>query len=501
MLGFVIDIDFRIYVSIYLQKLYIYPTNISRKLVDGSWQLVCFGLISKFLFVCKNSKLSCIFVHHKIIKQMHKYNFLIAAPSSGAGKTTATIGLLRALHKRLYNVQAFKAGPDYIDPKFHELATGRASINLDRFFCDTNEISKLFALYSDTAQVSVIEGVMGLFDGYDEKKGSSADLAKTLKIPIILLVNGASVAYSIAALLYGFKNFDPELNIAGVIFNKVSSASHYKIMQEAAKSVGLTALGHIPRKNDIIVPSRHLGLNIDTKYRFIEYADMLAEHIEKYVDIDLLLEKTKVQISRQSSIDKADKINKSFRIAIAHDEAFNFIYPETIRLFETYGELVFFSPIADKQMPITDYVYLPGGYPEFYLKELSSNKSMLNSVKDYADNNGKILAECGGMLYLCKSMIDKNGQSHSLVGFLDMQASMQNMKLKLGYRMFTYKDVIYKGHEFHYSSLMPNSYKSVCQQFGAKAQKVETKLFKQKNTIASYTHLYLKTFNDFENLF
>ncbi len=212
--------------------------------------------------------------------KMYKHNFLIAAPSSGAGKTTATIGLLRALHNRGLTVQAFKSGPDYIDPKFHELATNRASINLDRFFCNSNEIHDLFNKYACDTQVSVIEGVMGLFDGYNGQEGSSADLAKTLNIPVVLLVNGASVAYSIAALLYGFKNFDPKVQIAGVIFNKVSSQSHYKIMQDAAKSVGLTALGHIPRKNDISVPSRHLGLNIDTKYRFTQYADMLAQHIE-----------------------------------------------------------------------------------------------------------------------------------------------------------------------------------------------------------------------------
>ncbi len=432
---------------------------------------------------------------------MYKNNFLIAAPSSGAGKTTATIGLLRALHNRKLTVQAFKSGPDYIDPKFHELATDRASINLDRFFCDNNEISRLFNDYSDNSQVSVIEGVMGLFDGYNGQIGSSAELAKSLNIPVVLLVNGASVAYSIAALLYGFKNFDPNIKFAGVIFNRVSSASHYKIMQDAAKSVGLTSLGHIPKKTDISVPSRHLGLNIDTKYRFTQYADMLAQHIEQYVDIDLLLEKTKVEIPAYNKVENISNSDKNTVIAIARDEAFNFIYPETIRLFEKIGKVVFFSPIADKALPKADYVYLPGGYPEFFLQELSSNSSMLQSVKEYASGGGKIFAECGGMLYLCNKMYDENGKSYPLVGFLDMQAGMQNMKLRLGYRKLTYNNHCYKGHEFHYSSLSEDNYPSVCQQYGAKGQKVDTKLFRKDNVIAGYTHFYLKNVDDFYNLF
>ncbi len=433
---------------------------------------------------------------------MYKHNFLIAAPSSGAGKTTATIGLQRALHNRALKVQAFKVGPDYIDPKFHELATNRESINLDSFFCSNDEIRQLFNFYSSSAEASVIEGVMGLFDGYKGREGSSAELAKMLKLPVVLLVNGASVAYSIAALLYGFKNFDPDVNIAGVIFNRVSSKSHYKIMQDAAKSVGLTALGHIPSNSDISVPSRHLGLNIDTKYRFTQYADMLAEHIEKYVDIDLLLEKTKTSDSPLSTFHSPLPISDSnTTIAVARDEAFNFIYAETIRLFKTFGKVVFFSPIKDKNVPKADYIYLPGGYPEFYLEELSKNKSILKSIRDCAEGGSKILAECGGMLYLCKNMIDEKGKSYPLAGFFNMESSMQDMKLRLGYRQFSYNNTCYKGHEFYYSKLLENSYTSICKQYGAKGQAVDTKLFRKKNVVASYTHLYLKNIDAFENLF
>ncbi len=431
------------------------------------------------------------------------HQFLIAAPSSGAGKTTTTIGLLRALHNRGLEVQAFKSGPDYIDPKFHALATGKSSINLDQFFCNQKEILDLFQHYSANKQVSVVEGVMGLFDGFAGRKGSSADLAKMLNIPVVLVVNGASVAHSIAALLYGFKHFDPELNIAGVIFNKVSSQSHYRIMQEAAASVGLTALGHVPRKADIHVPSRHLGLNIDTQYRFTQYADTLAEHIASYVDIDLLLQRTQVQNKPfVTSISTPPlQTEKEATIAVAKDEAFNFIYPATIRLFERMGKVVFFSPMRDTTLPQADYLYLPGGYPELYIDILASNTSMLQAIKHYANAGGRVLAECGGMIYLCQEMIDEQGKAHPLVGVLPTQATMQNMKLKLGYRQFSYQGTDYKGHEFHYSSLLPNEQVSVCQLYGAKGQAVNTKLFRTKNVVAGYTHLYLKDIEAFETLF
>ncbi len=432
---------------------------------------------------------------------MVQHQFLIAAPSSGAGKTTATIGLLRALHNRGLSVQAFKSGPDYIDPKFHELATGNHSINLDRFFCDDKEISTLFQDYANQKKVAVIEGVMGLFDGYDGKKGSSAELAKQLDIPVVLVVNGASVAYSIGALLYGFKNFDPNVKIAGVIFNRVSSESHYRIMQEAATAVGLTALGHIPKRTDINVTSRHLGLNIDTRYRFTEYADLLADHIEKYVNIDLLLEKTQTQQKKKHIITTPQLKTNDITIAVARDEAFNFIYPETIRLFESMGKIVFFSPITDTVLPQADYVYLPGGYPELFIEALSQNKAMLQAIKDYADNNGKIFAECGGMIYLCAEMIDEHGKHYPLANVLGMQASMENMKLKLGYRQFSYNGTDYKGHEFHYSALLPNKKSSACQLYSAKGLEVNTKMFRQKNVVAGYTHLYLKSKADFEALF
>lgn len=426
--------------------------------------------------------------------------FLIAAPSSGVGKTTTTLGLLRALYNRGMHVQAFKSGPDYIDPKFHELATEQSSINLDMFFCDNKEIKQLFQYYSKNKQACIVEGVMGLFDGYDQQKGSSAELAKMLDLPIVLVVNGKSVAYSMAALLYGYKNFDKAIKIAGIVFNNVNTESHYNILKDAATSVGLESFGYIPPSEDIEVPSRHLGLNIDEKYRFKAFADTLAAHIQKHVDINLLLAKTQKEFTPPTVV-KSNTPKQEVKIAIAQDEAFNFMYPENIRKLHELGEVCFFSPIKDKVLPQVDYVYLPGGYPEFFLKELSQNKTMQQSIKDFAEKRGKIWAECGGMLYLCKEMYDNTGTPYPLANVLNLTGSLTEMKLKLGYRQFAYNGLSLKGHEFHYSSLLPNKEKSIAKLYSARQKIVPTQLFRYKNVIAGYTHIYWGKGEDFLNIF
>lgn len=427
--------------------------------------------------------------------------FLIAAPSSGAGKTTLTLGLLRALHNRGISVQAFKSGPDYIDTKFHELATETPSINLDMFFCEDDEIKNLFQHYATNKGAAIIEGVMGLFDGYDRQKGSSASIAKMLNLPVILVVNGKSVAYSMAALLYGYKNFDKDINISGVIFNNVSTESHYNILKDAATSVGLKSLGHLPVNKNIEIPSRHLGLNIDTKYRFEEFANRLATHVENHIDIDLLLESTQKEIAPAKDFHFV-KPQSALKIGVAKDEAFNFMYAENVRKLEALGEVVFFSPIQDQQLPENlTHIYLPGGYPEFFLKELSENTTMREAIHKFASKGGYIWAECGGMLYLCREMIDDKGAAYPLANVLDLQGTLQDMKLKLGYRQFDLNGLPLKGHEFHYSSLLDNDKTSIAQLNSARNTPVKTKLFRYKNVIAGYTHIYWKSPQDFLKVF
>ncbi|WP_419033831.1 cobyrinate a,c-diamide synthase [Dysgonomonas gadei] len=425
---------------------------------------------------------------------------LISAIASGSGKTTITLGLLRALRNRGLSVQPFKCGPDYIDTKYHVLAAGTESVNLDLFLSSESHMKYLYRKYSSGKDVCITEGVMGLFDGYDRMNGSSAQIAEKLDIPVILVLNAKSMAYSAAALLYGFKNFSDRVNIAGVIFNFVASESHYNFLKDACHDVGLEPLGYLPKNTDIEIPSRHLGLNIDEQYRFDDFADKAADLIEKHIDIDKLLVITR---RNQSDIEAAKEervSSQDLRISVAKDAAFNFMYHENIEYLKRLGTVSYFSPLHDKHLPESDFVYLPGGYPELYLSELSNNRTMQDSIRHYIEAEGKVLAECGGMMYLSSSISDENGTEYPMVNIFDQKATMENMKLKLGYRQFKYNGLSLKGHEFHYSSIKSEQ-QSVVQQYTAKGQVTDTKLLRYKNVIAGYTHLYWADMDDLMDLF
>jgi len=426
-------------------------------------------------------------------------SFLISAASSGSGKTTVTLGLLRALKNKNIKCQPFKCGPDYIDTKFHDIASGRKSINLDLFLSSPKHVTTLFDKYSSKADVSVIEGVMGLFDGYDKMKGSSAQIAELLDTPVILVLNAKSMAYSAAPLLYGYKNFYEDIHVAGVIFNFVGSENHYNFLKEACEDVGLTSLGYLSKKSEIEIPSRHLGLSLDDQCHFDEFSDKAASLIEKYIDIDLLLSITRKEHPEHAK-DKIIYSAKKTDIAVAYDEAFNFMYHENIESLEKLGNVTFFSPLKDSILPKADFVYLPGGYPELFLRELSSNTSMLENIRDYIEKDGKLLAECGGMMYLSSLICDKEGNEYPMAGIFKQKATMQNMKLKLGYRQFNYNNCDIKGHEFHYSSI-ESDLDSIIQQYSAKNQPVDTQLFRYKNAIAGYTHIYWAEMDNIMEIF
>lgn len=427
-------------------------------------------------------------------------HLLISAIASGSGKTTVTLGLLRALRNRGLSVQPFKCGPDYIDTKYHVLAAGNESVNLDLFLSSESHMKYLYRKYSSGEDVCITEGVMGLFDGYDRMNGSSAQIAEKLDIPVILVLNAKSMAYSAAALLYGFKNFSDRVNVAGVIFNFVASESHYNFLKDACHDVGLEPLGYLPKNTDIEIPSRHLGLNIDEQYRFDDFADKAADLIEKHIDIDKLLS---ITVRRQPHIEVAKETNvplQGLRISVARDAAFNFMYHENIEYLKRIGTVSYFSPLSDKQLPESDFVYLPGGYPELYLTELSSNRTMQDSIRRYIEAGGKALAECGGMMYLSSSISDEDGTEYPMVNIFDQKATMENMRLKLGYRQFEYNGLSLKGHEFHYSSIKSEQ-QSVVQQYTAKGQPADTKLLRYKNAIAGYTHLYWADMDNLMDLF
>lgn len=416
--------------------------------------------------------------------------FIIAAPTSNSGKTTITLGLLRALENRGITTQPFKVGPDYIDPKFHKVACGRDGLNLDLFMMSEEDIHSTYANYSKDKGAVCVEGVMGLFDGARKSQGSTAELSKVLKLSIILVVDAKSVAYSVAPLLYGFKNFDKELNIAGVIFNRVNTKSHYQFLLEACEDVGIPALGHVPFIPDCEIPSRHLGLSIQEMQGYDSVIEKVANTMEETVDIDSLLDCCLLDETKSEEI-LTISTSKKITIAVAEDEGFNFSYVQNIECLKRQGNVVFFSPLKDEKLPNVDLVYLPGGYPEFYTKQLSDNKSMLQSIKNFAEAGGKIIAECGGMMYLGKSIIDKEGNEFEMANVFDFSTSMQAMKLNLGYRTIQFDDFELKGHEFHYSTIIKNKKsKSIATVFNARESEVNTIVFQHKNVLASYIHYY-----------
>ena len=434
--------------------------------------------------------LHCIFVGNERRMIMRKPQVLIGAATSGSGKTTFTLGLLRLLRNRGMKVQSFKCGPDYIDTKHHAMAAGEEAVNLDTFMASSGHVRQIYTRYGAECDACVTEGVMGLFDGYDKMKGSSAEIAGLLGIPVVLVLNAKSTAYSVAPVLYGFMHFHPELRVIGAIFNFVASESHYAYLRSACEDVGIEALGYIPKDERIVIPSRHLGLSIDKGFCFDEFADTVAEVIAKTVNVDRLLELCTVDFPVHEGQEEVRQGNK--KIAVARDEAFNFMYRENLEALKREGEVVFFSPLRDTVLPSADLIYLPGGYPELFLPGLSGNEGMRQALRAYCEAGGRLLAECGGMMYLCESITGTDGIAYPMVGVLGQEATMESMKLKLGYREVVFGDRTIRGHEFHYSrvKLGKTEITNEGKVYNAKGGEVDTPIFRYKNVIASYVHFY-----------
>ena len=416
------------------------------------------------------------------------HQLIIAAPSSNSGKTTVTIGLLRALVNRGLSVQPFKCGPDFIDTKFHTIAAQRPAINLDTFMMGPVHMQETFANYACAADVSVIEGVMGLFDGAERMKGSSAEIAALLNVPVVLVVNARAMAYSVAPLLYGFKNFDKRITVAGVIFNQVNTESHYQFLKEAAADAGVASLGYIPTNEAIRIPSRHLGLS--TNAFQTDDAQRIADHLQKTVDLDTLLAISACNEIKPVTPPRVGP-DKHFTIAVARDEAFSFIYHQNLESLQARGQVVFFSPLHDGRLPPADLLYLPGGYPELYAEQLSDNTDMRDALYTYCSAGGRVLAECGGMMYLGKTIADTEGRMFPMVSFLDLETSMAEAKLTLGYRKVQHGGHKFFGHEFHYSQPKETGVMStIGSVVSARDQAVNLKIYRKGNVVASYMHFY-----------
>ncbi len=411
-------------------------------------------------------------------------SFLIAAPSSGSGKTTVTLGLLRALRRRNVAVRAAKSGPDYIDPRFHEAACGHPCPNLDAWAMGADRIKALAA-----GQIPlIIEGAMGLFDGAPpDGKGAAADLARILDIPVILVVDAGRMAGSVAPLVQGFAGFDASVNVAGVILNNVGSARHEAMLRRALR--GVSVFGTLPRSTALTQPSRHLGLVQAQERDDLElFLDQAADLVGTHCDL-------KAIEAVLRPIDPAPSANRmpppGQRIAIADDAAFAFHYPHLLADWRAAGaELHVFSPLADAPAPEADFIYLPGGYPELHAGRLAANTRFLDSLRK---STATIYGECGGYMTLGEVLIDANGDAHQMAGLLKLETSFAARKLHLGYRNLTATRGPlagnWNGHEFHYASTIRADGEPLFAAKDAEGQTLAPMGLMQNNVSGSFAHI------------
>ena len=427
-----------------------------------------------------------------------KASFLIAAPTSGSGKTTIARGLMALLTSKGMKVQPFKCGPDYIDTKFHASVCGRPSINLDTFMASPAHVRELFWHYGEDADVCIVEGMMGLFDGYDRDKGSAYEIGKTLDIPIVLVVDAKSAAYSMAALLSGFIHFRQDVRFAGVIFNKVGSEKHFQMLQQVCDDLQVQCLGYLPKYASLEQGSRYLGLDFSEQPETQKLMTLLEAHVDWRYLMELL-----VRSERTPSPTRADSLSVTsygLNVLMAKNaESFSFVYQENI---DRFSSVRFFDPETEvPDFSGIDLLYLPGGYPEKHLEALVKNEACRKAIKDFTEQGGSVVAECGGMMYLCESIVTDEDE-YPMCGVLPYRitARKADRKLSLGYRQFELDGKVYRGHEFHYTQFFSEKSGkaerfgevpvSATQVYDAKGKPVATPVFRYKNVLASYTHLY-----------
>ena len=431
---------------------------------------------------------------------------VIAGVRSGVGKTTIATGVMGALTRRGNKVQPFKAGPDYIDPSYHQIACGVPSRNLDTWLCDHSTVLELFQRASAGCDVSVVEGVMGVFDGHSSltEEGSTAQLAKLLGAPVILIADAAKVARSVAAEILGFQKFDPDLNVAGVILNGVGSDRHLEFCKpQIAATTGLPVLGYLPRKEEFIQPERHLGL-IPTVEGTVapQWYDGVINQVDAAMDDDAILQLAQRAKTPSASLTVYPEVALPSRatIAVAQDIAFNFYYQDSLDLLTAWGaEIAPFSPLEDEKLPAgASGIYLGGGVPELFASHLSDNKPMHQSIMEAVASGVPVYAECGGLMYLGKSLSDLEGVTHHMVGVIPAESAMSQSRLTLGYREVescSDNPVLQvgqrvRGHEFHWSTLaqQPGAEESV---YKVIDQENRPDGFRTRNVWASYVHIHL----------
>lgn len=436
---------------------------------------------------------------------------MIAGTHSGCGKTTISLALMAAFKARGFRVQPFKIGPDFIDPGLHTRIAGRESRNLDGWMLSREYNRVLFQRLLKHSDIAVVEGVMGLYDGYDgtSEAGSSAQMAKWLNLPVILVVDARSMARSAAALVHGYSRFDENLNIVGVVFNRVAGQGHLDYLKQAMSTnlPDIPVLGGIPREEMVGIPERHLGLVTADEFKIsIEWQDHLIGLVERYLDLDLLLRKSRF-VSSTSSLDGGILRNESGEppiIAVARDAAFCFYYPDNLDLLRRAGARIeLFSPLAGETLPRNAAgLYLGGGYPEVFAECLSAQKEFMCDIRSAVARGMPIYAECGGLMALSRSIETIDGRSYAMAAVLPFATRMLSKRKALGYTEVLLREPCFlgeaglraRGHEFHYSEIKGFAESAglscVYELHRHKGAEIRLEGYVKGSVLASYIHLH-----------
>ena len=437
-------------------------------------------------------------MQHKNNIQVNTPRVMFAATRSGSGKTTVTCGVLAALKKQNIKVQAYKCGPDYIDPMFHRTVLGIDTGNLDTFFADADAIGRILARDTKDAELIVMEGVMGYYDGV----GGTTTMASSTKTPVVLIVDAKGASVTLAAIIRGIMEYKKDSRIVGVILNRVSPMFYSRIKHVIETECGIPVLGYLPEDASFAVPSRHLGLlQPDEMQKQRDWVETVAEAARKTIDIDGILEiaaqAEMLQIQKATGETEKSKFPAGYRIGVARDAAFSFYYRENLRMLEDMGAtLVYFSPLTDAHVSEVDALIFGGGYPELYAKQLYENQSMRASVWQALEAGMPCHAECGGFLYLGKSLADAEGNVYEMVGFLDGAGFRTERLQRFGYVELASQEAdafavntVLRGHEFHYWDSTDCGDACLAWKPLSK-QKTYPCMVKKKGTFAGFPHLY-----------
>ncbi|UWP93627.1 cobyrinate a,c-diamide synthase [Aliiroseovarius crassostreae] len=418
----------------------------------------------------------------------HPQGVIIAAPNSGSGKTTLTLGILRALTRQGHHVTGAKSGPDYIDPRFHAAACGRDCLNLDAWAMSPDRVR---ALAGQSGDLLIIEGAMGLFDGAPpEGKGATADLARILNLPVVLVVDCARMAQSLAPLIAGFAAHDPDVRVAGVILNQVGSARHEAMLRAAMARIELPVLGAVYRQDQMAHPSRHLGLVQAGEHPDLQaYLDRVGDAVSDAIDLEAL---TSLATTLPNAPTAARLTPPGGRIAVAHDRAFAFAYPHILADWRAGGAAILpFSPLADEApAKDADFIFLPGGYPELHAAQLADSQSFKSGMRAATC---PIYGECGGYMTLGQTIEDKDGNTHEMLGLLGLETSFSKRKLHLGYRQVSTDHGPFAGrwnaHEFHYATTIRAEGTALFEATDAEGQTLIPMGLIRANVSGSFAHL------------